>query len=435
MKKRSTKHDTFAMSVMYDTLLFLCFVSLSGVIVLPMFYQESAYVLSQHQAHEGKVDTTLQMLLTSTVDEFSYTTAGSLIDGVGETIGINTSQKDGVYELLTNWFLGKEQLHKTYAQIISENLVTQFNIPLSENETVSLNIFTNDFTGETISMLEDFLDTKLSERYHYNLTAHWHPIITVPFGGNIEIGDSLPVTNLYQATQKIFVPFVPVFYIDSQPFVFSKQGIKNHISDMIYENNSITGNISNLLHSNYLRDTANDINTTLIDLVAENLTDLARGLLTTGIDTGTNGSRIPGLLDLILTFFISSILEKAENLTKDLDFSLESINSIFTTLNTSSSIDIFSEIEGELTGLISSSISDVFNNMTDAVDQLIDHVCNYVSMSLDQMIYPTMINCAEKLIEMYSQTNDFLESILDIIFDQLSLSTATISLTIWEKSI
>ena len=73
---------------MYDTLLFLSFISLSGVLVLPVFYQQTPFILSQHQAHEENVEESLHLLLTSSDQEFEYTTAGSLIDTIGKQWGL-----------------------------------------------------------------------------------------------------------------------------------------------------------------------------------------------------------------------------------------------------------------------------------------------------------------------------------------------------------
>lgn len=439
MRKRSLNHDIFALSIMYDTLLFLCFVSLSGVVILPMFYQQHPALIAQHQAHEEKVDATLHALLLSTTDDFSYTTAGSVIDSVGDSIGLNTSDDAGIFPLLTDWFLGKEQCHKTYGQMISEDLASQFTFPLSSNDTISLNVFTQDFTSELIESIGSYLDDTISWRYSYNFTAYWFPIKSVPIGGLIELGDKPPMTQIYTAQRKVSLPFLPVFNIGNQSFVFSKQGISSLLSQVTTDSNSNLDNISLLLNlsnsSNFQTD-----NESFVALLTENLTFVATSLLTTGVELENNTARIPGLLELLIHSFLSSLLTPLEDISSDLltsglDYTFDRFDSMFSTLNSSADDTILLEIQSMIVDQISQSIGLTIPDLSTACDQLVTHLSRYVSTQLYDIVYSLMVPCAQLLIELLDTGHDVIDTLLDFIFDQLSLSTATVTLSIWEHSL
>lgn len=439
MKRRSLNHDTFALSIMYDTLLFLCFVSLSGVVVLPMFYQQYPARLTQHQAHEEKVDFTLQTLLVSTADDFLYTTAGSIIDHLGSTVGINTSDDSGLFRLLVDWYLGKEQLHKSYEQLISENLATQFSFPISSNDTISLNVFSQDFTIELIGSIHSFLDDALSSRYSYNFSAYWYPIRSIPLGGSIELGIKPPSPQVYVAQRTISLPFLLTFSLGNESFVFSKQGLSHLFSHIIIENTSSLGNVSMLLA---LSNNSNNqpYNDTAITCLTENLTYVVTDLLTTGITLGNNTERIPGLLEWMIHSTLSPLLNKLENasseyLSSGLDFTFGSFDSIFSTLNSSTTDGMMSEIQSMIVDQISQWVGISFTNLSNAIDQLVSVISQYVSAHLYDIVYTLMMPVAQGLINISQNVTEVIDTVIDFVFDQLSISTATVTLSIWERTL
>jgi hypothetical protein len=115
---------------MYDAVFFLVCISLSGVILLPALSSPFALHTSVEKHREKVAEDVLHTYLVSRVDTFSYTLGGDLIDTVASGLGINTSS-EGLYQAIRNWILAHEQLHKTHAQLIAEDLSCQFQLPLT----------------------------------------------------------------------------------------------------------------------------------------------------------------------------------------------------------------------------------------------------------------------------------------------------------------
>jgi len=437
--RQSLRHQKLALSVMYDTMLFLVFLSLSGVLLMPIFYQQAPYSLTQHQAHEEKVEDALSLLLSSTTDGFVYTTAGTILDTAGETIGIDTSQDDGIYTLLTTWLLGKEQLHKSYGQIIAENLVTQMNIPLSQNETIAVNILTQDFKNKLTINIKEFLDSTLSKRYHYNFTAIWHPIISIPFGGCLSIGHIPPDCTRYVAQQQISIPFLFSIKIDNTTLIFSKQSIKSFMNEYLFFNGSTLYNISCILNDTELvGQNKDDINATY--QIAENLTSFFTNIITTGFSMGDESKKIPGLFELLILSFFSPVIELLEDTTDHMmnasyDYGFGSFDSLFSSLNTSNQDPLIKSIQDSVVDHIMSSFGLHAQNITDACMKLIDLVSIFISSHIHTFLFPLMLSWSQQILDCFGYIGSFTEFILDLIFDTLSLTTATVTLTIWERVI
>ncbi len=438
--RKHIRNDTLALSVMYDTMLFLTFVSLSGLLILPMFYQEGPYLVSQHQGHEERVESTLHSLLTSSAQNFSYMTAGTIIDSVGEAIGINTTQSSGLYPMLTTWLMGKEQHHKTYGQLLSENLATQAQIPISSNTTIDLNIFTQDFTNELTSSIKDFIDETLSQRFRYNFTAIWYPIIRIPCGGCISIGPTPPSVNLYTAQQTINIPFLPVITYGNQTIVITRKEVTTILSKYIFYNDTVLKNISDLLQEKNNISGQYDNGTKIAHHLADNMTFLLSGFFTTGISFGENDTKMPGVLEWMISYFLSPITDILENstfqtLTSSNEYSFGRFESLYTSLNSSNDNMVFSKIQEEIISLISSSLGFSSLNFSEICHMLIHHASLYVSQIIEDILYPVLLLCAEQLMLFYDFTQSFVEMIVDFIFDQLSLTSATVTLTIRERTL
>jgi hypothetical protein len=436
---RYLRHQNLALSVMYDTMLFLVFVSLSGVLLLPVFYQQAPYALSQHHAHEEKVEDTLSLLLTSTSDGFVYTTAGTILDAAGETIGIDTSQDEGIYALLTTWFLGKEQLHKSYGQIIAENLVTQMNIPLAHNKTIAINLLTEDFTYTLSESIGDFLDDTLSKRYHYNFTAIWNPIISIPFGGYLSIGSTPPLSHRYVASQQISIPFLFSIPIGNTTIVFSKQSIKSFMTEYISNNGSAIYNIS-MIVNDIKRGDENKDNSTAPYRIAENLTNFFTSILITGLSSENESKRIPGFFELVIFSFFSPLIDLLEDTSDQMivssnDHGFGGFDVLFSSLNTSDQNPLIKGIQDSVFDHLLSNFGLHAQNITDAYMQLIHHVSLFVSSYIHTFLFPLMLSWSHQLLEYYVYIDSLSDFILDLIFDNLSLTTATVTLTIWERVI
>jgi len=78
---------------MYNAVLFIVMVSLSGVVLLPALQSDIAIDTSIEKHREHVADEALNTFLVSRVDKFSYKMCGDIIDDAAKSIGINTSSE------------------------------------------------------------------------------------------------------------------------------------------------------------------------------------------------------------------------------------------------------------------------------------------------------------------------------------------------------
>jgi len=200
--KRSLRRDCFGISVMYDAVFFAVLVSLSGAILLPAMHQDIA-IESQVATHREKVvDEALLAIMNSRADENEYRFAGSQIEDFFAGIGQDSLlDDDQIIGTLVTSMLGKEQLHKTYADLLAENLASQLQV-----FTFRMNMFTDEYDQYLKQGITSVLNSTLGERYQYNLTATWHPIEGVPFGGEFYVGQHPPQKDTHVAQAYITMP-------------------------------------------------------------------------------------------------------------------------------------------------------------------------------------------------------------------------------------
>jgi len=101
MKHRKFVRNIYAISVMYDAVLFIVMVSISGAVLLPALQSNIAIETSVKTHREHVADEALNAFLVSRVDTFSYKVAGDIIDDAAGRIGIDNSS-EGLYDSITN---------------------------------------------------------------------------------------------------------------------------------------------------------------------------------------------------------------------------------------------------------------------------------------------------------------------------------------------
>ena len=189
--------NVFAVSTMYDAVFFMVLVSLSGVVLIPALHSNVALESSVEKHREELADEALATLMTSRVDNFGYVFAGSQIEAIaGENI-----TEDNFLGSIVRIFLGKEQIHKTYADLCVENLVSQLKV-----FGYRVNIFTEDYDNSLSEKLSTILHNYLGDKYGFNLTIQWHPIPNLPFGGDATIGPHPPLGDTHVASSYLTMP-------------------------------------------------------------------------------------------------------------------------------------------------------------------------------------------------------------------------------------
>lgn len=397
--------DDKGLSTMYDAILFIVMISLSSVILTPIFEMQTINQVSGDSYRENIAEETLHTFLVSMPLNFSYNIGGTLIDAAAETIGINTTNNDSLYHTITSWILSREQLHKTYNCIIAENLCSQFRIPISNNGSIILNPFTDDFNRKLKYEIERYFTIHLKD-YNFNLTVWWHPIKGIPLGGMIQIGDPIPDTNCYHAEETFPIP------IDIK---FDKT--------LLY-NISYTENITNLLSQNIN-------NATIRVSLTENLTFLFKEFILDGF-IDNNGIFHPSILDnflyqgfSIIEDIIGNISSKLINIAIGEGF--YTLQDIFgDTVNISNYTGLFNILEEKLLDYLNNYIEINLSNITDIIKPIED----IVKPVIWNILQPLVEQLISYIIDEISSSN-ITEVFMDLLFNQVS-TKATAVLVIWE---
>jgi len=430
LKQRFFLKNTKALAVMYDAVFFLVLVSLSAVVLLPALQSDIAVKGSIDKHREHVADNALNTYLVSRMDKFSYKLAGDLIDDVAGSIGIDNSS-DGLYKSITDWILAREQLHKTHANLIAENLACQIRLPISVFGTNRFNIFTGDFDRQLKKETQDFFNDYLSDKYKFNFTAIWHPIKGVTFGGEIQIGDTPPDTNCYVSKSFIMMPFKPTFSFNGKNYTFTRYWVEEEI----LKKTPNVGNITTIVNSYTAGVPPFDNKTNATIAANENLTKLVQGFLVGGIKDSNNTLLFPGIVDLAIDYGFSSINSVINVFTDDLINSfmgeaLGSVDSFFADIGGGGN-PIFNGIAEQINEQISDFIGSSFASLDEGLNFLEEMIKEEVT-KLVANVFPVYIQNFIDFVLSDFDIVDLYDFISTWLFDQISLNKAQVRLMIWE---
>jgi hypothetical protein len=439
MKHRSFIKNVFGISVMYDAVLFLVMVSLAGVILLPVLRTNIALESSVDKHREQVVDETLHTFLVTRSDSFTYRFCGNLIDDVAGHIGIDNSS-DGLYGSLTEWLLAHEQRHKTYAALLAENLGCQFQLPVTFFGINRLNIFTGDFDQQLRNETKRFFSSSFGEKYRYNLTAWWHPIKGIAFGGEFSVGERPPTKDCYVAHSFLIMPYTPVFSSGNHTILFTKHWLRDYLfnNDVMVGNSSIPAitNIT-LIFKNYTnRQPPYDTRENATSPLKENLSILLHGFLIDGITNETNVTVFPGIVNITLLYGFEKIKDITRQffdkaLNESFGAAVRTIDRLFSSLN-STVIDPLSQ---SILAQLNSTMGEMFNGSFDSLNEALDacestikrHITVLIQGYLDSLVDIFVSNIFD-VVDMIIDLGDML---IDWLFDGISLNKAEVMLTIW----
>jgi len=384
-----------------------------------------------HREHIA--DDALGAFLSSRVDRFSYKVCGDIIDDVAGGIGIDNSS-DGLYGSIMEWLLGREQIHKTYASILSEDLACQFRMPFSVLGSNRINIFTGDYDRQLRNNISSFLSSYIGDKYFFNLSSRWHPIKGVEFGGEMFIGKRPPTSNSYVARSYITMPYSPKIEVPGVgEVILSRYWFEDLFNDMVH-NIPWLENITELI--NYYTSFTKE---ELKEKFSENLSVLAEGFLCSGLKNESDATIFPGVLNITLQYGFEKIKTMVQNFTEDavsnvLGESLGMIDSFFGDLGGVGN-PIAESVQDELTSTIMDSLGlPVGTFLTTALDELENQTRNFTGNLVHDMLTPYIDSFAESIVDnLYAGGPvDVIKSISDWLFDRISISKAEVTLTIWE---
>ncbi len=192
--------DTRGFSTTFDVLIFLVLISIAAVILLPTItgnIQVKSVIDSKSQSQSSRVLTTI---LNGRMDEFEYIPAGEQLDSIAGPVNDSS-----IYVAGKKLILGRELRHKAFADIAAEDAAAQWVI-YHNGERIQLNILLTNYTSSLDSAIKEYLDRQIGDRYRYNLTVVWRPIVNAPLGSDIRIGEQVP-ENAFVETAYITMPY------------------------------------------------------------------------------------------------------------------------------------------------------------------------------------------------------------------------------------
>lgn len=192
--------DERGFSTTFDVLIFLVLISIAAVILLPTItgnIQIRAVIDSKSQSQSSRM---LATILNGRMDEFEYTPAGDQLDAIAGQVN-----ESSLYRTGKKLILGRELKHKTFADIAAEDAAAQWVI-YPNGQRIQLNFLLTNYTSSLDSAMKEYLDRQIGDRYGYNLTVIWRPVVNAPIGGDVGIGERVP-NNAYVETAYITMPY------------------------------------------------------------------------------------------------------------------------------------------------------------------------------------------------------------------------------------
>jgi len=191
--------DTRGFSSSIDVLLFLVLVSVSAVLLAPAMVGNTQ-LMALHDTSASKHNSqVLLSLQNGRVDYFLYTVGGAQMDYLmNETLGPNAVDS-GMYLTGKKLVAGREINHKTFADLASESVASQFTI-YHNDSSVRLNMLTDEYRTNLDEQMQDYLDMQIGDRYNYNVSVVWRPFRDVPIGGETHMGRRVPDTAYVESS-------------------------------------------------------------------------------------------------------------------------------------------------------------------------------------------------------------------------------------------
>lgn len=191
--KTEDVRESSGYSTVFDALFLLVLISLSGIILMPSLQADEQYTAAGYVT-SSELDTyLLQSLLSCKLEDFEYEISPLSV--------LNVSvPEDSIVESPVHTLFGKEQKHRTFADLIADYLA--ISLALQENGSfISLNPLAEDYSYQASETITDYLDRKAAGRFSYRFEAYWYPVEAFPIGSELIIGEEPPVDAIRQTTK------------------------------------------------------------------------------------------------------------------------------------------------------------------------------------------------------------------------------------------
>lgn len=191
--KIETVRESSGYSTVFDALFLLVLISLSGIILMPSLQAEGQYDAAGYMTSSELDTCLLESLLSCKLEDFEYEMSPLSV--------VNISvPKDSIAENPAHTLFGKEQKHRTFADLTAEYLAISIRIQ-GNNSSFSLNPLSEDYSIKASRTMTAYLDRKAAGRFSYRFEAYWYPLEALPMGSELIIGEEPPVDAIRQSAK------------------------------------------------------------------------------------------------------------------------------------------------------------------------------------------------------------------------------------------
>lgn len=381
--------DTRGFSTTIDVLIFLVLISIASVILLPTItgnIQVRAVMDSKSQSESSRM---LATILNGRMDDFEYAVAGEELDAIAGAVNDSS-----LYLAGKKLILGRELKHRTFADIAAEDAAAQWVI-YRNGERIQLNFLLSNYTKGLERSMKQYLDSQIEDRYGYNLTVVWRPVVNAPVGSDVRVGERVP-DNAFVETSHIAMPYD----ID-----FSRARVEMFVDDNF---NTTWGNISSTFA--YLKNGTGN-RTQIEDEITEEIFDSINSTADAAVDDLMDYTLVP-----IIDEAQDAVTGQINNLLPE--NGTELINSVNGTI-----IEIL-EDEGII---VNESISDTFKSYLkesgkEETRRISDSEIRAIATRLSDMYVSDVMTI-----------EDVKDSIYTEVFSRISINRAEVTLSIWER--
>jgi hypothetical protein len=192
-RKEKLAAECSGYSTVFDALFLLVFISLAGILLMPPMHAERQYYAAGYSTSSELDAYLLESLLSCKLEDFEYE--------ISPLAALNISiPQNSVVEIPSHALFGKEQKHRTFADLTAEYLA--LSLAISNNgSSVFLNPLAADYSSRDAEAISEYLDQKAAGRFCYRFEAYWRPVEVFPIQSELIIGEEPPENAIRQSTK------------------------------------------------------------------------------------------------------------------------------------------------------------------------------------------------------------------------------------------
>ncbi|RXA20958.1 hypothetical protein EQO05_04405 [Methanosarcina sp. MSH10X1] len=192
-KKGNLAAECSAYSTVFDALFLLVLISLASIVLMPSMQAEKQYYAAGYTTSSELDVYLLESFLSCKLEDFEY--------GISPLEALNISiPQNSVVENSSHALFGKEQKHRTFADLVSEYLSLSLTVR-NNDSSVFLNPFASDYSSQDMEAISAYLDQKAAGRFSYRFEAYWRPLEAFPLQSELIIGEEPPANAIRQSTE------------------------------------------------------------------------------------------------------------------------------------------------------------------------------------------------------------------------------------------